>query len=291
MSKPFVVAHISDTHLSGEKPFFHDNFDVTAKYLGEFQPDLIINTGDVSLNGADSVADLQTAYALHAEIGLRWLALPGNHDIGDNQDIARKQPINDERRQRWLDVFGPDFWIRDVPGWRLLGINSLLLGSDLQAAIEQDEFIKETAASIGNRQLALFLHKPLFINSPEDDEVGGHAVNPVPRAALLACLERVRPRIVASGHLHEHRERQTADMLQIWAPAVSFTLSDWFLPTHGGVHTVGFMSLAFHADGSVETRLVQPSGLAMHDLADFPAAYGDLRQIKADIDAQSQAAA
>jgi hypothetical protein len=143
---------------------------------------------------------------------------------------------------------------------------------------------------LGGRQLALFLHKPFFHVSPDDTEVGGHAVNPLPRRRLLDALAGVTPRLVCCGHLHEHRERAFGDLMQVWAPAVSFTLSDWFLPTHGGVHTVGFLRLALEADGTFAVAHEQPDGLKMHDLADFPEAYGDLKKIKADIEAQRQAA-
>ncbi len=286
----FVIAHITDTHLSQSKPFFLDNFATVVRHLKTAQPDLVINTGDVSLNGADELADLEAARDLHDGMGLVWRAIPGNHDVGDNQETATRQPTNAERRDRWLDVFGQDWWVQDVPGWRLLGINSLLLGSDLAEAAEQHAFIAQAAGDLGERQLALFLHKPLFHDTPADTMVGGHAVNPVPRQQLMAALGDVVPRLVCCGHLHEHREQAHGELHQIWAPAVSFTLSDWFLPTHGGQHIVGFIQISLEADGSFETGLVQPEGLLAHDLADFPEAYGDLKAIKARMDAQKDAA-
>lgn len=287
----FTIAHITDTHLSRDKPFFLDNFGVVAAHLRSDPPDLVINTGDVSLNGADLVADLEAARQMHDDLGLPWLAVPGNHDVGDNQEIARKQPASAERRARWLGVFAEDRWLRDVPGWRLLGINSLLLGSDIPGAADQERFIAEAAAGLDGRSLALFLHKPVFHWTLQDEEVGGHAVNPAPRKRLLEALGGVSPRLVCCGHLHEHRERAAGDLFQVWAPAVSFTLSDWFLPTHGGEHIVGYVRLELDEDGSFRTQLVQPEGLAAHDLADFPDAYGDLRKVKAEIEAQRQAAA
>jgi len=287
----FVVAHISDTHLSRAKPFFIDNFTAVAAHLRETQPDLVINTGDVSLNGADERDDLIASREMHESLQLPWLAIPGNHDVGDNQETARKQPANAERRQRWLETFGQDWWLRDIPGWRLLAINSLLLGSDIAAAPEQEAFIAAAAATIGDRRLALFLHKPLFHDTLDDSEIGGHAVNPTPRGRLLAALGSVKPHLICCGHLHEHRERAFDGTMQVWAPAVSFTLSDWFLPTHGGKHIVGYMRLALEPDGSFAVRLEQPAELVPHDLADFPDAYGDLRAVKAEIEAQRQAAA
>jgi hypothetical protein len=180
--------------------------------------------------------------------------------------------------------------MKDVPGWRLLGINSLLLGSDMPEAGDQLAFIAEASAGRGDRQLALFLHKPLFHDTLKDAEISGHAVNPVPRAQLMTALGAVTPRLVCAGHLHEHRQRPLGSLHQVWAPATSFTLSDWFLPTHGGEHIVGLIRIALDADGTFSTDLVQPNELIAHDLADFPEAYGDLRAIKTQIDAQKNIA-
>lgn len=282
----FVIAQITDTHLALTKPFFRENFEIAAAALRASKPDLVINTGDVSVNGADLREDLVAAKAMHDALGLPWIAVPGNHDLGDTQETARKQPINDERRQRWLDVFGPDFWMRDVPGWRLLGINAMLIGSDLAAAADQEQFIAEAVAGLAQRQLALFLHKPLFVESPADTEVSGHTLTPKARRVLMAALGGITPRLVSCGHLHEYRERGFGDLHQIWAPATAFTISDWFIPTHGGEHIVGYLRIALEADGSFNSQLVQPEGLQPLDLADYPEAYGDLRQIKAAMDAQ-----
>jgi 3',5'-cyclic-AMP phosphodiesterase len=273
----FVIAHISDTHLSDEKDFFHDNFNIVLADIQSKKFDLVINTGDVSLNGADDLQDLIDAHAMHADFGLPWKAIPGNHDIGDNQEIATKQPTNAERRQRWLDVFGPDWWLHDVPGWRLVGLNSLLLGSNLPEAADQERFLSDAVEGLDGRMLALFLHKPLFHDTLADTDVSGHVINPEPRKSLLSALDGTTPALVCVGHLHEYRERSAHGIHQVWAPAVSFTLSDWYLPTHGGTHIVGYMHLELHEDGSFNTQLVQPAGQVAHDIADFPGAYGDIR--------------
>lgn len=282
----FVIAQITDTHLALTKPFFRDNFAAAVAALRASNPDLVINTGDVSVNGADLHEDLVAAKDMHEALGLAWIAIPGNHDIGDTQETARKQPINEERRQRWLDVFGLDYWTRDVPGWRLLGINAQMLDSDLEAAAEQEKFIAAAVAGLGDRQLALFLHKPLFIETPDDTEMSGHLLSPRARGALMAALGGTLPRVTCCGHLHEYRERDFGGTRQIWAPATAFTLADWFIPTHGGEHIVGYVELTLEEDGSFASKLMQPDGMKPLDLADFPEAYGDVRQIKAAMDAR-----
>src|SRR5262249_38704337 len=148
-------------------------------------------------------------------------------------------------------------------------------------AAEQENFITEAVRTLEGRHLALFMHKPLYNDTLADTEVSGHAVNPMPRRRLMAALGSITPRLVCCGHRHEYREQTVDGLHQIWAPATSFTIADWFLPTHGGVHLVGYVRLALEPDGSFQSELVQPYGLLPLDLADFPEAYGDLRQIKA----------
>lgn len=286
----FVVAHITDSHLSDSKPFFLDNFARVTEHLQAERPDLVINTGDVSLNGADLREDLETARRLHDAIGIETLLIPGNHDVGDDPLVARKQPANAERRQRWLDVFGTERFVRDVPGWRLLGINALILGTDLPGAFEQNEAIADAVRTLGDRTLALFLHKPLFIDSPADKEVGGHTVNPGARGQLMALLGSVTPSLVCAGHLHEYRQAMSGAMRQVWAPATSFTIPDWFIAPHGGIHTVGFVRLALEEDGRFDVHYVLAPGMQELNLEDFPAAYGDLKAVRAAIDAQKAVA-
>ncbi len=61
----------------------------------------------------------------------------------------------------------------DVPGWRVLGINAQLLGSDLEQAVEQEAMIAEAATTLHARRLALFLHKPMFDRDPGEAAITG----------------------------------------------------------------------------------------------------------------------
>ena len=164
----FRIAQISDTHLSAEKPFFVGNFERIGEALRAIPPDLVLNSGDISLSGESKESDLSAARALHEAIGLPVRFLPGNHDLGDSQDLAAHGAavITDERRARYLAHFGADFWTLDVPGWRLLAINTQLLGSDLAAAADQEDAIVEATASLGARKLALFLHMRCLTRRP-----------------------------------------------------------------------------------------------------------------------------
>lgn len=55
---PFRILHISDTHLSRDKPWFAPNFEAVVAIASVRRPDLVVNTGDISLDGAGLEDDL-----------------------------------------------------------------------------------------------------------------------------------------------------------------------------------------------------------------------------------------
>ncbi len=99
----FRIAQISDTHLSESKPYFVDNFVRIGEALRAAKPDLVVNTGDISLDGASEERDLAASRLLHDALGLPLRFLPGNHDLGDAQETAKGEaPIDAGRRARYL---------------------------------------------------------------------------------------------------------------------------------------------------------------------------------------------
>lgn len=269
------IAQISDTHLSPGKSWFRGNFDLVAEHLRSNGPDLVVNTGDLALDGADDEADLIEARAAHASIGLECHLLPGNHDVGDHLDVARRQPVNNERLERYRRIIGSDLWTIDVPGWRLLGLNALTLGLDLDDG-RQDELIHDAASSLAGRPLAIFMHKPLADLSYDEALTSNRFMTHGPRHHLLALLDGVVPALICCGHVHQYRDSQIGGTRHLWAPATSFVLSDPWQPGYGA-KMVGYLSHEFHADGSHRHEVASVRDLVHHDLINFPQAYGDVK--------------
>jgi 3',5'-cyclic AMP phosphodiesterase CpdA len=273
----FRIAQISDTHLSDDKPFFVTNFRLVGEALRADRPDLVLNSGDISLDGASRETDLAAARALHDAIGLPTRYLAGNHDLGDSQDSPShgEGAIDAVRRERYLAHFGSDFWSFDVPGWRLLGINAQLLGSDLAAAEEQEALVAAAAATLDQRRLALFLHKPLFDRTADETAITGRFVNPVPRRRLLATLGDAMPTLVACGHVHQYRETRVDGTAHVWGTSTGFVIPDTRQPRYG-LKEVGYVEHRLEVDGSCESRLVRVPGVPTLNIADFPGAYGPI---------------
>jgi len=222
MTRTMTIVQVSDTHLSETHAYFIDNFTVFADDMAELRPDLIVHTGDVSFNGPARPADLQFASQQLKTLGIPVLALAGNHDIGEAPRHSRlNQPVNDERIRAWTEAFGPMFWRHDLPDWRLIGLDTALMGSDREEERQQLEFLEESLASRGTRKAMVFMHMPPFEDKPDDPRPTTSCVPHDARAGLLYRLERASVSVVACGHLHVYRQLTYRGIEIVWAPTTA----------------------------------------------------------------------
>ena len=78
-------------------------------------------------------------------------------------------------------------------------------------------------------------------------------------------------RVVASGHVHQHRLLVAEGISHVWAPSSAFILNDR-LQTRLGTKIVGFVDYRFDGTG-VTIALARAPGMVDFDIADFPQAY------------------
>ena len=250
----FSVLQVSDSHLSPRVTRFNANWQAAVAAVNRLAPELVVHTGDVTLDGADSGADLEFAAEALAAIRAPLRVVPGNHDVGDAR--ARRQPANRDRLARFEHHFGPALWTEDRPGWRLLGLNSQALGTGegLDRAVTQ--CVEEALRSLGDRRLAVFLHKPALIEALEEADVGYWAVPPEARGPLAALLTHPALRLVASGHLHVARLAAYGPASLAWCPATGFLVGEKLLPdARGGERRLGLMRHIFRND-KVESEIL-----------------------------------
>jgi hypothetical protein len=109
--------------------------------------------------------------------------------------------------------------------------------------------------------VALFLHKPLFLESAAEDRLTQASLNPVPRARLLDLIRRSSVKLVVSGHLHSYRDVVVEGVRMIWAPATSFvSAARW-----GAVPMIAGLGFNFaHPDVTVD--VLDFPGLVTHDI-------------------------
>lgn len=221
---PVRIIQITDTHLSPSKPHFNANWSPLAQWVTDQKPDLVIHTGDLAVDGADIEDDLAFSAKLLNEISAPVLSLPGNHDIGHMPGSA--QPVNATRIDRWREMAGPDRWTYDSNNWRLIGLNSLILGADSPEEEEQFDWLEDALANAGARRIAVFAHKPLFVDAADEGETGYWSIRPAPRKKLLDLFAEYDVALHASGHLHRAWQGTHNNTNLIWAPASSFIVGD-----------------------------------------------------------------
>lgn len=258
------IAHISDTHFSPIKRHFLANWEPLAAWLRALNPDLVVHTGDVTVDGADTDDDLDHCADLLAGLGCPVLCVPGNHDVGDLPGPGQRQPVDDRRLGRWRARFGPDWWQHDRGGWRLIGIDSLLCGSGHPDEAAQAAFLDAALAT--GRPVALFCHKPLFVERPDEGDTGYWSVPPAARRALVDRLAAAPVRLVASGHIHRAHSGWFGAVRYVWAPSAGF-VSDGFGSDLPGRSEVGAVVHTLSGD-SVESHIVPVPGLTRFRIDD-----------------------
>jgi 3',5'-cyclic AMP phosphodiesterase CpdA len=266
----FRLAQISDTHLARRHQKLIDNFHRLSEYIDATRPDLVINSGDLAFDAPTNHDDLEFAGMLHKALPVPCRTLPGNHDIGDNPTLVGpppSEPVTEQRRQAYLSIFGDDRWRFDAAGWCFVGLNSLVMNTGLASEAEQFDWLASQLASANGRPVALFLHKPLYLNSSDDPELAATSIRYVPmpaRKRLVGMFDAVDLRLVASGHVHQRRDFTYCHTRHIWAPSSGFIISDARQDLIG-VKEVGLVEYRFQPD-AFEVRHVRAPGLIDVDL-------------------------
>jgi 3',5'-cyclic AMP phosphodiesterase CpdA len=266
----FRLTQISDTHLARRLSKLTDNFHRVSEYIDATRPDLVVNSGDLAFDGPTDRDDLEFARTLHAALPVPCRYLPGNHDIGDNPTEVGptpSQPVTERTQQTFISIFGEDRWCFDAAGWCFIGLNSLVMNTGLGSEAEQVDWLASQLSSVDGKPVALFLHKPLYLNSPGDPERVATSIRYVPmpaRSHLIEMLAAVDLRLVASGHVHQRRDFTYGHIRHLWAPSTAFIISDAKQEVIA-IKEVGLVEYRFQPD-SFEVRHVRAPGQIDVDL-------------------------
>jgi predicted phosphodiesterase len=273
------IVQVSDTHVSRKRAYFFDNWDV---FVGEMQrqpPDLIVHSGDVSFDGAGDEDDIAFARMEKDRLPAPWIAIPGNHDIGESPVAVRLgQPISAERMARWKRHYGAARWCRDVGAWRLVGIDTALLGSGDEEEHQQALFLQHSLEERAGRPVMLFQHLPPFANDPDDPAFTAMAVPAAARKWLLDVCVRNGVAVIACGHLHVYRRMEYRGIEIVWAPATSFFNIVEKQRSGLGVPRAGYVEWTLEGR-SISHRLVEPPLMITHDVGAWNAANGSTTKL------------
>jgi 3',5'-cyclic AMP phosphodiesterase CpdA len=266
----FRLTQISDTHLARRMTTLIDNFHRVSEHIDARRPDLVLNSGDVSFDGPTQRDDLEFARSLHDALPVACRYLPGNHDIGDNPTAVGpvpKQSVTEQSLKAYRATFGEDRWRFDAAGWCFIGLNSLIMNTGSAGEAEQFDWLASQLSGTQGKPVALFLHKPLFLNAPDDPELVATSIRYVPmpaRSRLIEMMRAVDLRLVGSGHVHQRRDFTFAHTRHIWAPSAGFIIPDSRQDVIG-IKEVGLVEYRFQPD-SFEVRHVRAPGQTDVDL-------------------------
>lgn len=259
------IAVIADPHIGVAKPNFVDNWQRAVAHVNALAPALTVILGDFTFDGANSDADCQLARTALAALDSPCLVLPGNHDVGDT-DRSSRQPADAERLGRWTRHFGADHWLSDaVPGWRLIGIDSQILGTGLVEEAAQWQFMEE--ALMSDRRSVVFTHQPLFLDHWDEADRPYWTTTSKARHRLRQLMLKAGASAVVSAHMHRALTMIPDDgPAVVWTPATSFLTRDGSMPAQSGTEILGVTVLdlsdagllvGFHPIASLETFYIE----------------------------------
>ncbi|WP_064683719.1 metallophosphoesterase family protein [Rhizobium bangladeshense] len=257
------IIQITDTHFSPSKPHFNGNWAPLLNWIEATGADLIVHTGDLTVDGADKDEDITFSMDLMRQVSIPMLIVPGNHDVGHFRET--EQPVNAERLARWRSLAGDDRWLEDAAGWRFIGLNSLLLGHEDDEEEAQFEWLAQALEDRAGRRAALFAHKPLFVDTPDEGDTGYWSVRPAQRRRLYDLIAAHDVALFASGHLHWAWQGRFDNTQLTWGPSAAFII-DKMEREMPGERLIGAVVHEF--DISVESQIVAVPGMTAHVLDD-----------------------
>lgn len=256
------IAHISDLHLQSEVPERQAQVEPILKAINDAKPDLVVISGDVTDDGWDSIDELRWAKGwLGERIGADWLALPGNHDVGNFASL-KSGVVQAERIDQWERVFG-DLTPIVLDSWVVIGLNSMLNGSGLVAETDQSGRLDGQVAEVRDKgqHLAVFLHSPIYVEHVDEpeDEAAAYWLGPsAARHTAWSTLQQADVKLIGCGHVHQTRLTQSDGVSVAWAPPASGT---WVhapgLPNEAMPEQTGFFLHTLTDDGRVASKLVE----------------------------------
>jgi alkaline phosphatase D len=270
------IVQISDIHLSAHNHLNQDNWDRTLHHVNRTMPDLVIVTGDLVLDDPDDAEDLAYAAGQLSRLRPKWVAIAGNHDIGDTGlNPFCDQRVSEDRLARFRTVIGPDWWRRDIGIWTFLGINDFLLDEPLPSSDAQYSWLRSVVPTLADRSVAIFTHKPLFLQSDEETIETRYTVSPRGRRRLRDHLDGLDVSFWAAGHSHNSRFVFAGGEVHIWAPTLAHINHHEPFPFKGD-RRAGIVEYTL-AGTHVSAELIAPPGVSINDVTALFARYSSFR--------------
>ncbi len=240
------IALLADPHISvstdERKAAYTKHFVEAIRQINAAKVDLVLIAGDLA--DRSQPEEWSAFRELIRGFEAPVLFVPGNHDVGPKPNSGKEGTVNSQRYAKFVEAMGPGFWVKEVPGLKVVGITTSLLGSSLPEENEQWSFLEQTLSVPSKAPTVLLTHYPLFVETPDEPGGGYWNVEPAPREKLLSLLKNGQVKAVLSGHLHRPISHQLDGMLFLGAPPISFGLP-------AGKQAVGWNLITISKDGEI----------------------------------------
>ena len=270
MTTEVRLLQVADLHLGANHEHHLDNWVKIVAWVQRERPDLVVANGDLVMEHPDDEEDHAFARAQVDRLGVAVRFLPGNHDVGDNILSGKMaQRVDADRIGRFRRHYGEDHWSLEAAGWGFVGVNAQLFGSmGLPEEAAQWSFMETAFGAHRGKPIALFIHKPLFLDHPaeadsDDPAIRQSCLDRASRTRLLALCRAHGVKLVSSGHKHQTRAFSLDGIYYLWGPSTA-CVNGAPAALHWGVREVGFIDYRFRPD-CFEHRIVGADFLFRHE--------------------------
>lgn len=197
--KPFRFVQLCDTQI-GMGGYQHDlnTFNQAIAQINAIKPDFVVICGDLVNHAHDSTYN--DFMRLYKQFKVKCYLAPGNHDVGN---VPTKASLAYYRK-----MIGKDYFVFKNKGAAFVITNTQLWKEDVPfESTKHHSWFNRTMDSLGKGQNQIFVigHYPIFIKSPDEDEVY-YNLPKLKRQRILSVLIKNKVKAYLSGHKHEFIE-------------------------------------------------------------------------------------
>jgi|GEM_PF-3916882 len=233
------------------------HLQTALEQIREHPPAAVLFGGDNTNQPVTRPAYRDAGLQLMDQFPKPWHAIPGNHDVGSCIGWHHHNPDElSKAGKAFREAFGPDRWVLECAGFRVIAANSQIFGADLPEAREQEQWLADELATGTDLVRVFFIHTPLYLQTPEDDFDDGSeqmCLKPAARRSVLDILNQHPPELLITGHCHRYWACRQSQWDWLGLPATALGQHEMnAIPSHGlpdGHDAVGWVALRRQGNG------------------------------------------
>ena len=223
---PKRIALVSDTHTNPgtnvDRARYQGYLEQVIAEVNDAKVDVVLMAGDLTEDG--SPEELASFREQIKRFRAPVLFVPGNHDVGNKLIPGKGGTVTAKRVANYEMKMGPSFFVRQLAGVRVIGINSPIFGSGFPQEQAMWKLLEKELAKPSPQPTVVFSHYPAFVKTPGEGGGDYWNIEPEPRRRLLALLQQGGVRAMLTGHLHRELINRHEGILYATTPPVSFGL-------------------------------------------------------------------